>query len=154
MVVGGIMGMTHEVTQHSIVSSLSYKIKNSSQKTKTGKSHKKKKRRWWHAKVRRMRGKRDMDKPSHFWHQWVTVTQPPHNSHPLLFQDVCLGLQWLLYISIVVSFLRLISDLKPDVLVQIKKEIPLVLLSGDWISILSTKNFNTMEKLLFSFLIK
>lgn len=153
MVVGGIMGMTHEVTQHSIVSSLSYKIKNSSQKTKTGKSHNKK-RRWWHAKVRRMRGKREVDKPSHFWHQWVTVTQPPHNSHPLLFQDVCLGLQWLLYISIVVSILRLISDLKPDVLVQIKKEIPLVLLSGDWVSILSTKNFNTMEKLLFSFLIK
>lgn len=37
------MGMTHEVTQHSIVSSLSFKIKNSSQKTKTGKSHNKKK---------------------------------------------------------------------------------------------------------------
>lgn len=61
----------------------------------------------------------------------VSDCYPPHNSHPLFFQDVCLSLQWLLYISIVVSFLRLISDLKPDVLVQIKKEIPPVLLSRD-----------------------
>lgn len=150
VVVGGITGMTREVTQHSIFFSLSYKIKNASQKTKIGKSHNKK-RKWWHAKVRRMRGKREVDKSSHFWHQWVT--QPSHYSHLLFFQDVCLGLQWLLYISTVPYFLRLISQ-KSDVLVHIKKEI-LVLLTRDWISILSIKKLQlTMKKLLFSFLIK
>lgn len=88
VVVGGIMRMTHEVTQHNIVFSLSHRTKNGLQKTKIGKSHKKRR---WHAKVRRMRGKREVDKSSHFWHQWVTVTQPSHYSHPLLFQGVCLG---------------------------------------------------------------
>lgn len=142
VVVGGITGMTHEVTQQSIFFLLSYKIKNASQKTKIGKSHNKK-RKWWHAKVRRMRGKREADKSSHFWHQWVT--QPSHYSHFLFFQDVCLSLQWLLYISTVPYFLRLIFQ-KSDVLVHIKREILLVLLTGDWISILSIKNFNSQWK--------
>lgn len=144
------MGMTHEVTQHSTVFSVSYQLKKGLQKTKTGESYNKK-RRWRHAKLRRKRKKGSRQVLPRLASVSDCYPTTPLQSSSVLPRR----LPWLSVVTlhILSSKFSYINIPKSDVLVQIKKEIPFVLLTEDWVSILPIKNFNTMKKLLFSFLI-